>query len=89
MPVNAAEIGFPMQGMTLANLEAAANVPLMIGEYSFASYQNTTGDPDTVPGIYDVASTQQQRASFYENFIAPLYEDTPNLVGGRSGSTTR
>jgi hypothetical protein len=65
----------------LANLEAVANIPIMIGEYQFSSFQNTTGDPDTVPGIYQVASTQQQRANLYENFIAPLYEDTPALVG--------
>ena len=27
------------------------------------------------------ASSQQQRANQFENFIAPLYEDTPALVG--------
>ena len=65
----------------LADLEAVANIPLMVGEYSFTSYQNSSGDPDTSVGSYVVANTQQQRATEYENFIAPLYEDTPNLVG--------
>lgn len=62
----------------LADLEAVANIPLMIGEYSFMS---NDADPNTVPGIYEVASNQQQRANQYENFIAPLYEATPALVG--------
>ena len=53
----------------------------MIGEYSFTSYQNSSGDPDTSVGSYVMADTQQQRADQYENFIAPLYEDTPELVG--------
>jgi hypothetical protein len=65
----------------LANLEAVANVPLMIGEYSFTSTVNSSGDPSTVPFIYEAANSQQQCASNYENFIAPLYEDTPALVG--------
>jgi Putative Ig domain len=65
----------------LANLEAVANMPLMIGEYSFTSPDNTSNDPDTDPLIYLTASSQQQRASQYEDFIAPLYEDTPALVG--------
>ena len=70
----------PVQ-QNLADLEAIANVPLMIGEYSFSSTVNSSGDPDTQPSIYETASSQQQRASQYEDFIAPLYEDTPNLVG--------
>jgi hypothetical protein len=65
----------------LADLEAVANVPLMIGEYSFSSTVNSSGDPDTYPPIYVTASSQQQRANQFENFIAPLYEDTPALVG--------
>ena len=63
----------------LADLEAVANIPLMIGEYSFIVQSDS--DPNTVPGIYETADTQQQRANQYENFIAPLYEDTPALVG--------
>jgi hypothetical protein len=65
----------------LANLEAEVNIPLMIGEYSFESSENTSGDPDTVPQVYETASSQQQRAEEYEDYIAPLYEDTPALVG--------
>ena len=65
----------------LADIEAVANVPLMIGEYSFSSTVNTSNDPDTYPPIYVTASSQQQRANQFENFIAPLYEDTPALVG--------
>jgi hypothetical protein len=65
----------------LADLEAVANVPLMIGEYSFSSTVNSSGDPDTYPPIYVTANSQQQRANQFENFIAPLYEDTPALVG--------
>ena len=65
----------------LADLEAVANVPLMIGEYSFSSTVNSSGDPDTYPPIYVTASSQQQRANQFENFIVPLYEDTPALVG--------
>ena len=33
----------------LADIEAVANVPLMIGEYSFSSTVNSSGDPDTYP----------------------------------------
>ena len=62
----------------LADLEAQANIPLMIGEYSFISKD---ADPNTIPGIYETANNQQQRANEYENFVAPLYEDTPALVG--------
>jgi Putative Ig domain/Bacterial Ig domain len=65
----------------LANVEAAANIPLMIGEYSFVSSINNSGDPNTADTIYPSASSQQQRANQYENYIAPLYEDTPDLVG--------
>ena len=62
----------------LADLEAVANIPLMIGEYAFIS---NDADPNTIPGIYETANNQQQRANEYENFVAPLYEDTPALVG--------
>ncbi len=70
----------PVQ-QNLADLEAVANVPLMIGEYSFTSTANSSNDPDNTPAIYDTASSQQQRANYYEQYIAPLYEDTPALVG--------
>ncbi len=64
----------------LADLESAANIPLMIGEYSFVSTVNSSGDP-TTDYILQRANSQQLRASEFENFIAPLYEDTPALVG--------
>ncbi len=53
----------------LADLEAVADIPLMIGEYSFMS---DSSDPNTIPGIYATADTQLQRAQQYEQFIAPL-----------------
>ena len=70
----------PVQ-QNLADLESVANIPLMIGEYSFSSTVNSSGDSNTEAFIYQVASSQQQRASQFENFMAPLYEDTPALVG--------
>ena len=63
----------------LADLEAVANIPLMIGEYSFTAPSAT--DPGTADGFYLTADSQQQRANQFENFSAPLYEDTPALVG--------
>jgi Putative Ig domain/Bacterial Ig domain len=69
------------QEQNLADLEAVANIPLMIGEYTFASNANGSGDTNRLPGVYDNAQTQQQRANMFENFIAPLYEATPALVG--------
>ena len=63
----------------LADFAADFNGPLMIGEYSFMAYGPET--PDTLPGIYQVAATQQGRANEYENYFAPLYEDAPWLVG--------
>ncbi len=63
----------------LADLEAVANIPLMIGEYSFMAPSAT--DPGTADPFYLTADSQQQRANQFENFIAPLYEDTPALVG--------
>ena len=63
----------------LADLAGDFNGPFMIGEYSFMAYQPQT--PDTLPGIYEVASNQAARTSEYENFAAPLYEDAPWLIG--------
>ena len=68
----------PVQ-QNLADFESDFNGPLMIGEYSFMAYQPQT--PDTHPGIYQVAPNQQVRTNEYENFLAPLYEDAPWLVG--------
>ena len=63
----------------LADFEAYFKKPLMIGEYAFIAAG--AQDPDTVPGIYDVSPTQAARATSFENFVAPLYEDAPWLVG--------
>ncbi len=63
----------------LADLAADFNGPFMIGEYSFMAYQPQT--PDTLPGIYEVAPDQPTRTSEYENFVAPLYEDAPWMIG--------
>jgi hypothetical protein len=53
--------------------------PIMVGEYSFIASGPQT--PDTVPGVYAVYPTQQQRAQAYTDYIAPLYEDSPWVVG--------
>jgi len=63
----------------LADFAADFNGPFMIGEYSFMAYQPQT--PDTLPGIYEVAPNQTARTSEYENFVAPLYEDAPWMIG--------
>lgn len=63
----------------LGNFASDFNGPLMIGEYSFMASSPQT--PSTVPGIYLVAPNQQTRANEYENFVAPLYEDSQALVG--------
>lgn len=53
--------------------------PIMVGEYSFIASGPQT--PDTVPGVYAVYPTQQARAAAYTNYVAPLYEDSPWVVG--------
>ncbi|HEX3980726.1 MAG TPA: Ig domain-containing protein, partial [Acidimicrobiales bacterium] len=68
----------PVQS-NLADFESDFNGPLMIGEYSFMAYSPQT--PDYYPGIYEVAPDQPTRTSEYENFIAPLYEASPWVVG--------
>ncbi len=62
----------------LANMEKYFNGPMMIGEYSFIA---PGADPNTVPGIYYVSANQQARANDYANFVAPLYEDAPWVIG--------
>ncbi len=62
----------------LANMEMYFNGPMMIGEYSFIA---PGADPNTVPGIYYVSANQQARANDYANFVAPLYEDAPWVIG--------
>jgi hypothetical protein len=63
----------------LADMEQYAQRPLMIGEY--AAIATSPADPNTHPGIYAVSPDQQARANAYENFIAPLYQDAPWVVG--------
>jgi hypothetical protein len=68
----------PVQS-NLADFEQYVKRPLMIGEY--ASIAITPATPDTEPDIYNVAPDQPTRATNYEDFVAPLYEDAPYLVG--------
>jgi hypothetical protein len=52
---------------------------MMIGEYSFLGAGPQT--PNTQPGIYAVSPTQTARATAFENFMAPLCQDAPWVVG--------
>ena len=71
---------FPME-QNLADLEAVANIPLMIGEYSFMC-NNDSGDPNSsIPASTRRLTPSCNAPTEYENFVAPLYEDTPALVG--------
>ena len=63
----------------LADMEQYFNGPMMIGEYAFIAPGPAT--PNLHPGIYYVSANQQQRADDYANFVAPLYEDAPWVVG--------
>jgi len=62
-----------------ANFEKYAKIPIMVAEYSFIG--ETPQTPDTVPGVYAVYPTQEARALAYTDYIAPLYEDAPWVVG--------
>jgi agarase len=64
---------------TFANFEKYAKIPIMVAEYSFIG--ETSQTPDTVPGVYAVYPTQAARALAYTDYIAPLYEDAPWVVG--------
>ena len=63
----------------LANFEQYVKRPLMIGEYAFITPSPTT--PSTMPGVYLTSPTQQARAQDFENYISPLYLNSPWLVG--------
>lgn len=64
----------------LANMEQyLSNKPIMLGEYSSLAAGPAT--PNTEPGIYLVNPTQQARANSYAGFIAPLYENSPWVIG--------
>lgn len=62
-----------------ANFEHYAQIPIMVAEYSFIG--ETAQTPDTVPGVYATYPTQQARALAYTDYIAPLYENAPWVVG--------
>jgi hypothetical protein len=62
-----------------ANFEKYAGIPLMVAEYSFIG--ETSQTPDTVPGVYAVYPNQDARALAYDDYISPLYEDAPWVVG--------
>lgn len=62
-----------------SDFEHYAKIPMMVAEYSFIG--ETPQTPDTVPGVYAVYPTQQARALAYTDYIAPLYEDAPWVVG--------
>ncbi|HUA94080.1 MAG TPA: putative Ig domain-containing protein [Acidimicrobiales bacterium] len=64
---------------TFANFEQYLHRPIMVGEYSFIA--STPQTPDTVPGVYQVYPTQQARAAAYTDYAAPLYLDSPWVVG--------
>ena len=68
----------PLQS-NLADVEKYFKKPLMIGEYAFIAAGPQ--DPNTVPGVYAVSPTQEARGTDFENFVAPLYEDAPWLIG--------
>jgi hypothetical protein len=64
---------------TFADFEKYAKIPIMVAEYSFIG--ETPQTPDTVPGVYAVFPTQAARALAYGEYIAPLYEHAPWVVG--------
>jgi agarase len=61
------------------DFERYAKIPIMVAEYSFTG--ETSQTPDTVPGVYATYPTQSDRAVAYDDYIAPLYEDAPWVVG--------
>ena len=64
---------------TFNNFEAYVKRPIMVAEYSFIG--TTPQTPDTVPGVYAVYPDQATRAAAYTDYIAPLYEHSPWVVG--------
>jgi hypothetical protein len=64
---------------TFGNFEKYVKRPIMVGEYSFIA--STPQTPDTVPGVYPVYPDQTARAAAYTDYIAPLYEHAPWVVG--------
>ena len=64
---------------TFNNFEKYVKRPIMVAEYSFIG--RTPQTPDTVPGVYAVYPDQPTRAAAYTDYIAPLYEFSPWVVG--------
>ncbi len=64
---------------TFSNFEQYFKKPILVGEYSFRA--DDSGLPNTVPSVYMTYATQQQRAQAYTEYVAPLYEDAPWVVG--------
>jgi hypothetical protein len=64
---------------TFDDFEKYVQRPILVGEYSFRAADS--GLPNTVPPVYATYATQQERASAYANYVAPLYEDAPWVVG--------
>jgi agarase len=64
---------------TFNNFEKYVKRPIMVAEYSFIA--TTPRTPDTVPGVYAVYPNQLARAAAYTDYIAPLYEHAPWVVG--------
>ena len=64
---------------TFNNFEKYVKRPIMVAEYSFIA--TTPQTPDTVPGVYAVYPDQTARAAAYTDYIAPLYEHSPWVVG--------
>ena len=62
-----------------ANFEKYAGIPIMVAEYSVIG--ETAQTPDTVPGVYAVYPNQDARALAYDDYISPLYEHAPWVVG--------
>jgi agarase len=64
---------------TFSNFERYAKIPIMVAEYSFTG--ETPQTPDTVPGVYATYPTQAARALAYADYVGPLYEHAPWVVG--------
>lgn len=64
----------------LADFYKYAKRPIMIGGYT-ALGPDTALTPNQQPGVYATSPTQQGRATAWADFIAPLYEDNPWMVG--------
>lgn len=64
---------------TFNDFEKYVKRPIMVAEYSFIGATPQT--PDTVPGVYAVYPDQTTRTAAYTDYIAPLYEYSPWVVG--------